>query len=284
MRKFSKKPIIMLMVAVIAAGVHTAVSAESRSSASYRIPSEVMGSGGGARSSTSYAAIEVLSGLNLGLGTSTSYFLREGFIPPAFPVLAMLVTAVTPSSGYNTGSVDITSLTGSGFLSGATVTLSRTGESDIVATDVVVMSPTEITCTFDLTGARTGLWDVVVANPGGPIDILPNAFNILTWATLSRAVNSPNPFDPRTESTTIVYQLAQDADVTLAIISTTANLLWKRNYAAGSNGGRAGDNSIVWDGIDDFRVRASNGVYLLRVMERSTGKILARGKIAVIIR
>jgi len=257
---------------------------DSRGSASYRIPSEVMGFSGGGKASSSYNSFGVLSGLNLGEGSSASYSMREGFLPAAFPTLAMLVTSITPSSGYNTGTINITNLAGSGFLPGSTVTLSRTGESDVAATNVTVVNGTTITCTFNLTGLRTGLWDVVVTDPGGPSSRLPGAFNVLTHATLSLAVNDPNPFDPAAGPTTILYQLAQDTDVTVAIISTTADLLWKRNYAAGSNGGRAGDNSLAWDGLTDFSQRASTGVYLFRVIERSTAKTLVKGKIAVIRR
>ncbi len=57
-------------------------------------------------------------------------------------------------------------ITGSGFVEGATVKLAKSGSSDIVATNVVVVSDTQITCDLDLSGAAPGsldgAWDVVV--------------------------------------------------------------------------------------------------------------------------
>ncbi len=58
-------------------------------------------------------------------------------------------------------------LNGSGFLDGATVRLTRMGSADVAATNVVVVSPTEITCDFDLTGAATGAWNLSFTNPDG---------------------------------------------------------------------------------------------------------------------
>ena len=66
-------------------------------------------------------------------------------------MLTPSVTSITPDSAANTGPVSITSLTGTGFVSGTTVKLSKAGQS-INATSVVVVSSTNINCKFDLTG------------------------------------------------------------------------------------------------------------------------------------
>ena len=76
------------------------------------------------------------------------------------------VTSITPNSGENTGTVSITNLAGTNFVSGSTsVKLQKTGEIDINGTSVVVVSSTQITCNFDLSGAAAGSWDVVVTIP-----------------------------------------------------------------------------------------------------------------------
>ena len=80
------------------------------------------------------------------------------------PALAPTVNSITPNNGNRGWIVNITSLTGENFQSGATVQLRR-GTSTITATNVTVVSPQQITCDFDLTGANTGLWDVRVINP-----------------------------------------------------------------------------------------------------------------------
>lgn len=99
-----------------------------------------------------------------------------GFTIPS-PTPPPTLSSVTPSTAPNTGPVSITNLAGTGFVSGATVKLTRTGYTDIVATNVVV-APTKITCTIPVTGRMPGQWNVVVTNPGGSPAILKNCFTI----------------------------------------------------------------------------------------------------------
>ncbi|PJB63237.1 MAG: hypothetical protein CO095_16915, partial [Armatimonadetes bacterium CG_4_9_14_3_um_filter_58_7] len=63
--------------------------------------------------------------------------------------------------------VNVTDLAGTGFKSGATVKLRNSGQSDIAATSVSVVSATKITCTLNLNGKTPGQWDVVVTNSDG---------------------------------------------------------------------------------------------------------------------
>lgn len=88
------------------------------------------------------------------------------------------VTSSTPNTGLNTGAVNITDLEGLGFVSGATVKLSKTGAPDIVATSVNVLGFTQIACRVDLTGASAGQWDIVVTNPDGQSGKLANGFTV----------------------------------------------------------------------------------------------------------
>ena len=78
------------------------------------------------------------------------------------------VQSVSPASGPMSGGTPIT-ITGSGFVSGATVEIgqgSGASASAIPATNVTVVSPTEITAT---TGAavKGGSWNVFVLDSGG---------------------------------------------------------------------------------------------------------------------
>jgi hypothetical protein len=271
---------LALIVLVVCFG--TAALAISHTSASYAVPAEVFGSTGVQQASGSYAGIGAINGLVLGVANSSSYTMREGFMPQAFPGLSVLVTSINPDSAYNTGRVNITKIAGANFQAGAAVKLAMTGEADIVATNISINGTGEIACLFDLMGKKTGRWDLVVTNPDGNGGTLPAAFNIRTWSDTKLVLNTPNPFNPPFETTTIMYKLDQDAAVTVAIFSTTAELVWKRNYSAGTSGGQAGDNTIVWTGLSDFNEYVSNGVYLLHVIDRSSGRTLARGKIAVI--
>jgi hypothetical protein len=51
--------------------------------------------------------------------------------------------------------------------------------SEIAATSVTTVSPTKITCTFDLTGQAIGPRHVLVANPDGPANRLDYGFTVL---------------------------------------------------------------------------------------------------------
>lgn len=104
--------------------------------------------------------------------------LADGFTVsnPAAP--APVVTSIAPRSGSNEGTVDIAELAGANFQSGAAVKLTRSGEADIVATNVEVVSTSKIKCKFDLTGKTMGWWNVVVVNADSQPGSLPEGFRI----------------------------------------------------------------------------------------------------------
>ena len=94
---------------------------------------------------------------------------------PAAPT----ISTITPAYGFNTGMVSITDLSGTGFSSGATVKLTKTGQTNISATGVSVTS-TKITGNFNLNGKTAGLWNVVVTNPDGQATVKVEGFEIRT--------------------------------------------------------------------------------------------------------
>jgi hypothetical protein len=124
----------------------------------------------------------------------TNYYGQSTTLPGAFTIYATArptVTAVTPVSGMNTGSVSVTNLSGTGFLAGSTVKLTAAGKPDIVATNVTVVSATKITCDFDLTGAPVGARNVIVTIPDGQFGTKANAFTVNGVAPTVTAV-TPN--------------------------------------------------------------------------------------------
>ncbi|MFO0974294.1 MAG: PKD domain-containing protein [Phycisphaerae bacterium] len=90
------------------------------------------------------------------------------------------VRSISPSDGEVDTTVSITSLSGNNFQVGATVRLSRSGQVDISATNVVRVSDSQLTCDFDLAGAALGDWNVIVSNPGGFDDTLADGFRVVT--------------------------------------------------------------------------------------------------------
>lgn len=99
------------------------------------------------------------------------------------------VTSIVPNSGKKGTTVNVSNLTGTGFLPGAEVRLEQ-GGTTIGATNVVVVSATKITCSFNLTDPQgqparpTGWYAVVVKNSDGQEGKLtPQGFQVNSPST-----------------------------------------------------------------------------------------------------
>jgi hypothetical protein len=99
------------------------------------------------------------------------------------------VTAISPVSAPNISTTSLIDIEGSNFITGATVILNRTGVPDIRGTDVTILSPTRITCRFDLTGRPPGQYTVMVRNPDGQQGTLQRGFTIIS-ADADQIVNT----------------------------------------------------------------------------------------------
>jgi PKD repeat protein len=113
--------------------------------------------------------------------------LFSGFTVPAPPT----VTAIAPNISTRSSTVPVT-ITGTDFAAPVTVTLMKIFSGFpprfemITATDVVVRSPTQITCTFAVPAtAYIGAWSVVVRNPDAQAGSLSEAFTILDVPTVT---------------------------------------------------------------------------------------------------
>ena len=94
-------------------------------------------------------------------------------------------------------------------------------------------------------------------------------------------LNYPNPFSPNgTNQTIIAYNLNADAKITLYLVNSIGQIILKREFAAGADGGHAGYNTFNWDGRSDFNELVSNDIYLIRIV--SDGKVIGKGKLAVL--
>ena len=95
---------------------------------------------------------------------------QSASLPGGFVIVAPLtVTSIAPNTGAQDRTVAVT-LTGVGFASGASARLTREADPiylTIPASNVAVVSPTTITCTFVLpASAAPGPWNVVVTVDG----------------------------------------------------------------------------------------------------------------------
>ncbi|MBN1533799.1 MAG: IPT/TIG domain-containing protein [Spirochaetes bacterium] len=104
---------------------------------------------------------------------------------------APVVTGITPNTGLDPNLVPGVVITGSGFSSGATVRLVRSGYPDIAASNVTVVSDTEIHCDIILPWAMYGPWSVAVANPFSYTGYLADGFEV-TWPDPTVTSITPN--------------------------------------------------------------------------------------------
>jgi hypothetical protein len=90
---------------------------------------------------------------------------------------APVVSGISPSYGGSDAAVS-TTITGSNFQSGAQAKLTRAGIAGISASMVTVSSSTEIDCTFILSKAEKGSYNLEVTNPDGRSGTLVGVFTI----------------------------------------------------------------------------------------------------------
>lgn len=257
------------------------IVSQIRTSSSYMVAGRMESTAGPAElASSSYRAIGGLKERVMSAVRGDSYIVKGGTIPSGGDVPTFGITSVSPSSGYNSGTL-AGEIEGFGFKNGMAVSLSLPGEPGITASDIRVISSTKITGSFDLTGKSPGIWTLTASHPDGGIAALADAFEIKTLAASGTMINYPNPFNPLMERTVLIYDLEESADTTLLLFNISAELVYSRAFVSGQNGGKAGTNSVEWDGINSFGELSANGVYFARLVDARTGKILAKGRVAV---
>ena len=124
---------------------------------------------------------------------------------------------------------------------------------------------------------------IVATNSAGIVTTLSLNFIVESGETKvsGPVLNYPNPFSPDGVKTTIIaYNLNADAKVTVYLINSIGQIIWKRESAAGAEGGHSGYNAITWNGYSDFGEIVSNDMYLMRVV--SDGKVIGKGKLAIL--
>jgi len=103
--------------------------------------------------------------------TGTGWFSVFSFRPAP-------VTPLVPDTGVR-GTTVSTTIPGTYFQPGATAYLYRTGQPNITATHVNVVSPAQISCDFPIPlDAGTGSWNIRVTNDDGRNNTRSNAFNV----------------------------------------------------------------------------------------------------------
>lgn len=108
-------------------------------------------------------------------------------LPPTF-------TNIIPNTGLTSEAAKNVTVNGTDFISGITLDLQKTGQSDISCSGYNYAGlPTSFTCNLDLTTAgETGPWDVVVTNPDTQFDTLVGGFTISLAPPTITNVNPDN--------------------------------------------------------------------------------------------
>ncbi|MCX5788846.1 MAG: hypothetical protein NTX64_10130, partial [Elusimicrobia bacterium] len=141
-----------------------------------------------------------------------------------------------------------------GFLASQTITTST--KTYFLAYDVAPLATSSATLGASLSGpdsfiiarpssatasaVQSGLTRITGLTPG-PID----------RGQISNVSSYPNPVDSRVAPATIVYTLSASADTELQVVDAFGVKVRGMKFGAGSQGGKAGLNSVSWDGSDD---------------------------------
>lgn len=181
-----KKIITAVLIILFSLGAAQAIG----TSASYKLAADVVDAGGRSGSSNAYKLIGKTRDHNLSTPASSNFIIGEGFLRSSYygqVIFAPIVTSVLPATGANSSPITL-EVSGTNFATGASVKLSVAGQSDIVATNVVLLSSSKISGTFNITGAKVGLWTMTVTNTDGRSGSLPAAFQVLSPAPMITAI------------------------------------------------------------------------------------------------
>jgi hypothetical protein len=94
----------------------------------------------------------------------------------------------------------------------------------------------------------------------------------------------PNPFHPPLEQTTIAWKLDDDAQVVMRLFTLSGDLVLRRVFDRGTEGGHAGLNTITWDGRNGEGAVVASGGYIALIEAQGQGETMhvIRHKLAVV--
>ena len=99
---------------------------------------------------------------------------------------------------------------------------------------------------------------------------------------INEVINYPNPFHAGKEPTFIEYNLSRNSNVTITIYDLLGQIVWKKKFSEGENGGRTNEtNRVEWWGRNGLGELVGNGGYICRIWIEKERKQLIR-KIAVV--
>ncbi len=131
-----------------------------------------------------------------------------------------------------------------------------------------------------ISGPRAGQRVAVSGDFGESFELGSN-FVVTPPSLEGSIIARKNPFNPDIEPAEVSYYLEDDAEINVIIFTLTGEKVIEMNFAAGTEGGRAGDNVIYWYGRNARNNVVLNGVYIMVLQNKLTGKSY-RYKLAVL--
>ena len=167
---------------------------------------------------------------------------QSGTLPSGFSyVVPPTVSSVSPNTGSTTGGTAVT-ITGTNFVSGATVSFGATA-----ATNVVVVSATQITATTPAGSA--GAVTVTITNPGAQSGSLASGFTYVVIPTVSSVSPNNGPVAGGTAVTITGTNFASGATVKFGTVAATnVVVVSSTSITATSPAGSAGAGDRYGDG------------------------------------
>ncbi|MGB9613200.1 MAG: hypothetical protein ACPL4K_03375 [Candidatus Margulisiibacteriota bacterium] len=93
----------------------------------------------------------------------------------------------------------------------------------------------------------------------------------------------PGVANPEKQPISFGYRLNKSAQIHLYLYDITRTLVWENVYPENTDGGKAGYNEVVWNGISAFGRMAENGVYFYQLVAEVDGqkKLIGRGRFTI---
>lgn len=175
------------------------------------------------------------------------------------------ISMVSPPRASNNNQVRV-QVTGTNFYSGGQIKLSRTGETDIVASDISNESLTQISGLLDIRNKTPGLWNITVTNADAKTGVLANGFEI---SQADVVYVYPNPC--KLSQNKKVYFANVSRQATLSIYDLTGELIFSETNVL--------VNPYSWTLENNLGHRIASGIYPYVIQE---GDKLTKGRIAII--
>ena len=179
-------------------------------------------------------------------------------ITGAFTIFAQNIQSVSPTSGQNGGSAKVTATANNGgFVYGTNFALTKTGQTSIYASLIAMSADeTQISGTFDLTGAATGYWNVYVAT-GAINATLADHFLVSTSTVVDKYI------DPTIENFVSVQgpQFGAVLDIPAGTFNSPVTVsLSLPNIAPQIRQSELKTMNVFFDVTDDKNIQPGNGI------------------------